>query len=57
MNPVNVAIGVDLGSSAIVIGAVMRGGVEVITNECNYRATPNLVTYGHSRATGPGPGN
>lgn len=33
----NHAIGIDLGSSKIVIAAIKEGGVEIITNEANYR--------------------
>lgn len=31
------AIGVDLGSSKAVITAAKKGGVDVITNEANFR--------------------
>lgn len=40
------AVGIDLGSSRTVIGAVVRGGVEIITNEASYRETKNYVGYG-----------
>ena len=44
--------GVDLGSSRFVISAIKHGGVEIITNNANYRQTPNLVVYGKLRTTG-----
>lgn len=49
---ISCAIGVDLGSSRFVISAIKHGGVEIITNNANYRQTPNLVVYGKLRITG-----
>ncbi len=49
---ISCAIGVDLGSSRFVISAIKHGGVEIITNNANYRQTPNLVVYGKLRTTG-----
>lgn len=40
------AVGIDLGSNRTVIGAVVRGGVEIIANESSYRETKNCVGYG-----------
>jgi heat shock 70kDa protein 4 len=40
------AVGIDLGSSRTVIGAVVRGGVEIIANESSTRETANYVGYG-----------
>lgn len=43
----NVApIGIDLGSFTSKIAVAKRGGVEVITNEANFRETPCVVGYG-----------
>lgn len=47
------AIGIDLGSSRTVIGAIVRGGVEIIANESSTRETANFVGYGDAeRALG-----
>lgn len=43
-NPV--AVGIDLGSFQSVIAVTRRTGVEVITNEANFRETPNVVGFG-----------
>jgi molecular chaperone DnaK (HSP70) len=49
------AIGIDLGSSRTVIGAIVRGGVEIIANESSTRETANFVGYGDAeRALGDG---
>lgn len=42
----NSAVGIDLGSSRFVIAVVKKGGVEIISNESNYRSTPMIVSYG-----------
>lgn len=39
-------IGIDLGSYTSKIAVAKRGGVEVITNEANFRETPCVVGYG-----------
>jgi len=39
-------IGIDLGSLTSKIAVAKRGGVEVITNEANFRETPCVVGYG-----------
>ncbi len=48
----NHAVGIDIGTSRIVIAVVKKGGVEIISNECTYRQTPTLVTYGEERQMG-----
>jgi molecular chaperone DnaK (HSP70) len=40
------AVGIDLGSWRSVIAVAKRGGVEIITNEANFRETPSVVGYG-----------
>lgn len=40
------AVGIDIGSWRSVIAVAKRGGVEVITNEANFRETPSVVGYG-----------
>ena len=39
-------IGIDLGSYKSKISVAKRGGVQIITNEANFRETPCVVTYG-----------
>lgn len=39
-------VGIDLGSYKSKIGVAKRGGVEVISNEANFRETPCVVGYG-----------
>jgi heat shock 70kDa protein 4 len=39
-------VGIDLGSFTSKISVAKRGGVEVITNEANFRETPCVVGYG-----------
>ncbi len=46
------AIGIDIGSNRFVISAIKNGGVDVLTNNANYRQTPNVVSYGKLRNTG-----
>ena len=41
-----VPVGIDLGSLSSKIAVAKRGGVEVITNEANFRETPCVVGYG-----------
>lgn len=43
----NKAVGVDFGSSRMVIAIVNKGGVEIVSNEATYRATPTLTSYGN----------
>lgn len=40
------AVGIDIGSWRSVVAVAKRGGVEVITNEANFRETPSVVGYG-----------
>ena len=42
---VSSALGIDFGSQTIKIGAVKRGGVEVLTNEGSHRENPNIVGF------------
>ena len=42
----NVPVGIDLGSWTSKVAVAKRGGVEVITNEANFRETPVVVGYG-----------
>lgn len=39
-------IGIDLGSWTSKVAVAKRGGVEIITNEANFRETPCVVGYG-----------
>ncbi len=48
----NHAVGIDLGSRRFVIAVVKKGGVEVLSNDANYRITPTLVSYGVQRMMG-----
>ena len=41
-----VPIGIDLGSLTSKVAVAKRGGVEVITNDANFRETPCVVGYG-----------
>lgn len=41
-------IGIDLGSYKSKISVAKRGGVEIITNEANFRETPCVVGYGNA---------
>lgn len=41
-----VAVGIDLGSFQSVIAVSQKGTPEVITNEANFRETPNVVGFG-----------
>ena len=43
---VTAPVGIDLGSLTSKIAVAKRGGVEVITNEANFRETPCVVGYG-----------
>lgn len=45
-------MGLDLGSSRFVLAAARRGNVEIITNDANYRQTPNITVYGSERTIG-----
>ena len=46
------AVGIDIGANRFVIAVVKKGGVEVISNEANYRETSCLVSYGKDRQMG-----
>jgi len=48
----NHAVGIDIGSNRVVIAVVKKGGVEVISNEANYRETSCLVSFGKERQMG-----
>ena len=48
----NHAVGIDLGSSRFAIAVVKQGGVEIISNEANYRQTPCIVTFNKHRTVG-----
>lgn len=39
-------VGIDIGTYKSKIAVAKRGGVEVITNEANFRETPCIVGYG-----------
>ena len=43
---ISAPIGIDLGSWTSKIAVAKRGGVEIITNEANFRETPCVVGYG-----------
>ena len=40
------SIGIDLGSYTTKIAGAMRGGIEILTNEANFRETPSVIGYG-----------
>lgn len=46
------SVGIDLGSSKIVVGVAKKGGVEIICNDASYRQTPTVVSYGPERIVG-----
>ena len=46
------AVGVDMGSSRIVVAVAKKGGVEILCNESSYRATPAVVGFGNERIVG-----
>jgi len=48
----NHAVGIDIGSNRVVIAVVKKGGVEVISNEANYRETSTIVSLGKERLMG-----
>lgn len=52
MQTQNCAVGVDLGSSRFLVAAAKAGKVDVLTNESNYRVTPNVITFGDERTVG-----
>ena len=39
-------MGLDFGSSRIVMGAATKGGVKILINDCSNRETGNYVGYG-----------
>jgi molecular chaperone DnaK (HSP70) len=39
-------VGIDLGSFQSVIAVSQKAAPEVITNEANFRETPNVVGFG-----------
>jgi molecular chaperone DnaK (HSP70) len=39
-------IGIDIGSYKSKIAVAKRGGVELLTNDANFRETPTIVGYG-----------
>eukprot|EP01137_Pigoraptor_chileana_P004687 Opistho-2@46663 len=39
-------VGFDFGNDTCYIGVARQGGIEVVTNEYNYRTTPSLVSFG-----------
>lgn len=47
-NTTPVAIGIDMGSFQSVIAVYKKGMPEVITNEANFRETPNIVGFSQS---------
>lgn len=44
-------IGIDLGSYKSKIAVARRGGVEIITNQANFRQNPCVVGYGSAERT------
>ena len=52
MNRKHTALGIDLGSSRMILAAVMRGGVEIVINGASYRSTPSLLSFGGNRLIG-----
>lgn len=46
------AVGLDMGSSRIVVAVAKKGGVEILCNESSYRATPCVVGFGDQRLVG-----
>lgn len=55
--PQHAAIGIDLGSYVSCIAVAKRGGVEIITNEANFRETPTVIGYGPGERLIGEPGN
>jgi molecular chaperone DnaK (HSP70) len=45
-------VGIDLGSSKIVVGVLSGNGVDILINQFSYRQTPCVVTYGQQREAG-----
>ena len=43
---VQAPIGIDMGCYTSKVAVAKRGGVEVITNEANFRETPTVVGFG-----------
>eukprot|EP00127_Corallochytrium_limacisporum_P004077 Clim_evm22s157 gene=Clim_evmTU22s157 len=39
-------IGIDIGAQNSTIAVARQGGIEIVTNEYNYRVTPSIVNYG-----------
>jgi heat shock protein 4 len=52
MSILHASIGIDLGSSKIVVAVAKKGGVEILCNDASYRQTPTLVSYGPERIVG-----
>lgn len=46
------AVGVDMGSSRIIVAVAKQGGVEILCNEGSYRSTPCVVAYTDQRVVG-----
>jgi len=39
------AIGIDLGSTKAVMGAVKAGGIEIVLSDTSARSVPTMVAY------------
>ena len=39
------AIGIDLGSTKAVMGAVKAGGIEIVLSDTSARSVPSMVAY------------
>ena len=46
------AVGVDMGSSRIIVAVAKKGGVEILCNESSYRLTPAVIGFGQERIVG-----
>jgi molecular chaperone DnaK (HSP70) len=46
------AVGVDMGSSRLIVAVAKKGGVEILCNESSYRLTPAVVGFGQERVVG-----
>lgn len=46
------AVGVDMGSSRLIVAVAKKGGVEILCNESSYRLTPAIVGFGQERVVG-----
>lgn len=46
------AIGIDLGSTKAVMGAVKAGGIEIVLSDTSARSVPTMVAYTNAERLG-----